>query len=878
MKMTKQILSICTVLGLMLLGMTSYAQAQTNFHAQLSGENEVPPVTTDATGLITATLTGDQLTIEGSFENLSSDYSASHIHTGAAGENGGVLTALTADVSTDNRSATYTAASNTFTLTSEQIDLLNQKGLYINVHTANFGSGELRGQLIENIDIEFAANLSGSNEVPSIITSAGGSVTATLNGNQLVIEGSFENLSGDYAASHIHSGMAGQNGGVVVALSPTVNADNKSGTFAAASNTFELTAEQMTTLENQGMYINIHSSTFAGGELRGQLVQSADAYFRTNLSGAYEMPAVKTMAYGGLVFQLKGDTLIASGSFANLSGEFDAEIAGGSHLHMAEAGSNGSVMISLNATLSEDKLSGTYLPENNRFEVTTEQKTALMSRKMYVNIHTKAFGSGELRGQVTPPVTAAFYATLSGSAEVPSVKTEASGAVLAEIQGDSLILSGSFANLSSDFDAEVAGGSHLHNAHAGTNGGVDFILNADVAADLRSGSYMASDNAFELTAEQKAEMMARNYYLNIHTENFGAGELRGQLLAEATAYFKTTLSGVNEVQPIVTNAMGKLNVEVNGNIATVVGGYTGLSGAIDTGIAGGAHLHDGSVAANGDVSVLINTTIEQDTAGTYTAAMNTIELTEEQLATLYAEGLYANIHSTAFASGELRGQLLFGDNMFPGSSEITSPEEGAMLSITGSATTMFEATWTEATDENEIAYIWQLATDSAFTNIIVNANVGAETSFMADFATLDGILADLGVAIGATATVYHRVLVSDGSDQTASEPRSANLERGQVVSNEEENLGTVESFELEQNYPNPFNPSTNIAFSLAEAGNATIKVYNLIGQEVATIANERFSAGSHTVQFDASSLASGAYIYRLTSGANTITKRMTLIK
>lgn len=149
---------------------------------------------------------------------------------------------------------------------------------------------------------------------------------------------------------------------------------------------------------------------------------------------------------------------------------------------------------------------------------------------------------------------------------------------------------------------------------------------------------------------------------------------------------------------------------------------------------------------------------------------------------------------------------------------------------------------------------------------------------MADFTTLDEILADLGVDIGATAKVYHRVLVSDGSDQTASEPRSANLERGQVVSNQDEPIGAVESFELEQNYPNPFNPSTNIAFSLAEAGNATIKVYNLIGQEVATIANERFSAGSHTVQFDASALASGVYIYRLTSGTNTITKRMTLIK
>lgn len=873
MKLTKQILSIVSVCSLMLFGMTSLAQAQTEYTAQLSGTNEVPAIETSASGLVTATLNGDQLSIEGSFENLSSDYAASHIHIGAAGENGGVLTALSADINADNISGSYTASNNMFTLTAEQVDLLNNEGLYINIHSANFGSGELRGQLIANVTTDFVAQLNGSNEVPSIVTSASGMVTATLNGSELVVEGMFENLSGDYAASHIHSGMAGQSGGVVVALSPTINADNTSGTFEAANNTFQLTAEQHSILEAQGMYINIHSSTFAGGELRGQLVQKADAYFRTNLSGAFEVPAAKTMAYGGLVFQVNGDSLFLSGSFSNLSSDFAA-----SHLHLAAAGSNGGVAFALTVDTVDDALSGVFHAADNRFLVNAEQKMALMNREMYVNVHTANYGGGELRGQVTPPVTAAFYASLSGTAEVPSVNTGASGAILAEIHGDSLFLTGSFSNLSSDFDAEVAGGSHLHNAHAGTNGGVQFILNADVAADLRSGSYMATENAFELTAEQKAEIMARNYYLNIHTKENGGGELRGQLLAEATAYFKTTLSGVNEVQPIVTNAMGKLNVEVNGNIATVVGGFTGLSGAIDTEIAGGAHLHDGTVAANGGVSVLINTTIDQDTAGMYSAAMNTFELTEEQLATLFDEGFYANIHSSAFGSGELRGQLLFADNMFPDSSEITSPAEGATLSITGSSTTMFEATWSASNDENELAYIWQLATDSLFTNIVVNANVGAETSFMADFATLDALLADLGVSIGTTATVYHRVLASDGSNQTASEPKSANLERGTVVSNEEDSFGTVESFKLEQNYPNPFNPSTNITFSLAESGNATIKIYSLIGQEVATIANNRFTAGQHTVQFDASALASGIYIYRLTSGNSTITKRMTLIK
>jgi hypothetical protein len=97
-----------------------------------------------------------------------------------------------------------------------------------------------------------------------------------------------------------------------------------------------------------------------------------------------------------------------------------------------------------------------------------------------------------------------------------------------------------------------------------------------------------------------------------------------------------------------------------------------------------------------------------------------------------------------------------------------------------------------------------------------------------------------------------------------------------TVSNEGTN--EPQSFELTQNYPNPFNPSTNISFTIPASGDATLKVYNLLGQEVATLVNERMNAGSHTVNFDASRLASGIYIYRLTSGGFTQTRKMTLIK
>ncbi|AXJ01750.1 Por secretion system C-terminal sorting domain-containing protein [Cyclonatronum proteinivorum] len=83
---------------------------------------------------------------------------------------------------------------------------------------------------------------------------------------------------------------------------------------------------------------------------------------------------------------------------------------------------------------------------------------------------------------------------------------------------------------------------------------------------------------------------------------------------------------------------------------------------------------------------------------------------------------------------------------------------------------------------------------------------------------------------------------------------------------------------LSQNYPNPFNPTTNINFTLPESADIRLDVFNVLGQRVATLANGTFSAGVHTVQFDASRLSSGVYLYRLQSGSFTTQRTMMLVK
>ena len=94
----------------------------------------------------------------------------------------------------------------------------------------------------------------------------------------------------------------------------------------------------------------------------------------------------------------------------------------------------------------------------------------------------------------------------------------------------------------------------------------------------------------------------------------------------------------------------------------------------------------------------------------------------------------------------------------------------------------------------------------------------------------------------------------------------------------EVDMNGVMKYELTQNYPNPFNPTTSIQYAISSKQFVTLKVYNLLGKEVATLVNENKEAGNYMVNFDASILPSGVYIYKLQAGDFVQTRKMTLVK
>lgn len=103
-------------------------------------------------------------------------------------------------------------------------------------------------------------------------------------------------------------------------------------------------------------------------------------------------------------------------------------------------------------------------------------------------------------------------------------------------------------------------------------------------------------------------------------------------------------------------------------------------------------------------------------------------------------------------------------------------------------------------------------------------------------------------------------------------------EQGINLTGVEELAPIPSAYELGQNYPNPFNPTTNINFSIQQSGFVTLKVFSILGQEVATLINKNMEPGKYSVDFDASQLRSGVYMYQMTAGTYTSSKKMMLLK
>lgn len=316
-------------------------------------------------------------------------------------------------------------------------------------------------------------------------------------------------------------------------LTTQPDADLKGGKFNASENTFTLTEGQVRYLQNRELYINIHTTVFASGELRGQLLPPADDYFQANLLGINEVPANNSAATGNVLFELRGNQLIATGAFEGFTSQVATDLAGGGHIHRGFTGRNGDIELIFDITLDEDYKGGRLEAANNTFILTPGQLTYLRQQELYINFHSQDNRPGEVRGQIAPLAATYFVANLEGGQEVPAIDVSSDGRVHVTYDGAyTIYVSGTFNNLESDLNTELAGGGHIHIGAKGENGPVIFPLDIRLAADRRNAEFLPQNNKFVLNQEQLAALFTEGLYVNIHSLVNVPGEIRGQIVGQ----------------------------------------------------------------------------------------------------------------------------------------------------------------------------------------------------------------------------------------------------------------------------------------------------------------------------------------------------------
>jgi hypothetical protein len=598
-------------------------QNMQQFAVTLSGDEEVPPVGTEATAdatldvhLVSGEVSGD-LTVSGLTPT------AAHIHDAFAGANGGILVPLDQDPA----DATLFTVPEDAMLDEAGIERLLAGALYVNVHTGAQPAGAIRGQVLPEGFVLHFTQLEGGQQVPRVDTIARGRAAMTLDPDSgaLVVHAQVDGLD-DAEQAHVHDGYAGANGPVLV---PLAQDSTDPGHWLVEDG--ELGDAGLEAFAAGRLYVNVHSPANPGGELRGQIVPESITLLFTELTGLQEVPAVDTNADG-----LAALTLDEGGQILTIHANTERlNDASGAHLHAAYAGVSGPVEIGLTQDGSE--LSHWFAEEQ---ALTAEQLLALQAGRTYVNVHSPAHPGGEIRGQVIPDGIVFAFGLLEGRQQVPPVATAAGGTFAVTVDPDAGTLV-AHANTNGVDDAVAA---HLHDGFAGTNGPVAIGLTRDPMEDTRWSAVDAP-----VDADQLSGIRAGSWYVNVHTPANSDGEIRGQVAPSPVEVLFTDLTGDQEVPAVASAATGIAASTVNRDTGAVTL-HLNAEGADD---ATASHIHGGFAGQNGGVLIGLS----QDAADVGHWLVSGEQFDAAGLADYLDGRLYVNLHTPANSDGEIRGQL-----------------------------------------------------------------------------------------------------------------------------------------------------------------------------------------------------------------------------
>jgi Cu/Zn superoxide dismutase len=530
--------AIACFLFLLLCGGSASTLAQVHFTAHLTAAEEVPANASQGVGTASCTLSDDmtELRYRVTVDKLSGPITGAHIHNAAPGAAGPVVTPFTM---TGNSVTGVWKRTDAKPFTRAMMVELLLGNLYVNVHTSTNPGGEIRGQLRLDGPLLFSALMDAKQEGGSTSSNAQGTAWLVLDPDysraryRLTVAG----LSGIITAAHIHQAAAGSNGPPVCEIAASGN--TLEGTWTA-SDAKPLTKDLIKELLLGNLYVNVHTAANPGGEARGQFGVNAALGFTASLDGSQERPVPNNSAGKGTAFFTLNEGRTDLFYAVTVDGMSGAATA--AHFHYAVRDSSGPVVFPL--TMTEGSAIGTWSNTDTKKPLTAALVLDLLSEELYLNAHTSASPAGEIRGQIAMATGVGFTAMLDGMQQPSPSNSAGTGTASCFLLPDRSALR---------FDLTVSGlsgaatAAHFHKAASGASGPAVFGI--DVSGGNVQGQWSTA-SAPALTPDDVEAVYSGNYYINVHTAAFPAGEIRGQVLGSSPSI----LSGID--LPLLAGASG----------------------------------------------------------------------------------------------------------------------------------------------------------------------------------------------------------------------------------------------------------------------------------------------------------------------------------
>ncbi len=500
---------------LCLLPFFVFAQWSDNLHFTGKIDSVQSSTSSPAVGVINISYDAsmDTACVDISVKGLSGVITGIHIHQGAAGVSGGVIVNLNPYINGNRITAKITSGLDW--------SKLMQGMYYVNVHTAANPAGEIRGQIWPEADYMYHTWLDTTYNSPTL---AGGENPVGLATFRLGKSKKWMNvrciaddLTGAVTSAHLHMGGAGTSGAVMVDLSSMINGNSIEGAFDASAVT-----GLWDSLEAGSVYLNLHTTANAGGEIRGQLMRDKhltfDAWLDTAQLSTAPTVTGTPMGLAYTYFSWDMDTLWYDLLAYGLSDSITAI-----HIHDGLAGTGGAVSHDMSSGINGNRVMGMITG------LSASDAAKMLRGENYINLHTAANANGEIRGQLYKYARNGYNMWLNGDQQSPAISVNGMGSGIVSVDRD-MTNAHIMVVYSGLTDSTLS--AHFHNAPVDSSGPVIYDLSSWLSLtgndDAAFGYWDSADVATPFNSSHAAMFWDEEMYINVHTDAYNSGELRSQ--------------------------------------------------------------------------------------------------------------------------------------------------------------------------------------------------------------------------------------------------------------------------------------------------------------------------------------------------------------